>query len=69
MQAAAKDSTRTHSVVGIVLALFFALPALAREQLTIQKSATNTQVRAADTFLDQANPANTNGSSATLFVI
>jgi len=67
-QVAVKCSTRTRSVAGVVLALLLAVPTLAREQLTIQKSATNTQVRAADTFLDQANPTNTNGSSATLQV-
>ena len=67
-RTAGRCSTVTRSAAGVFLVLLLAVPARAREQLTIQKSATNTQVRAADTFLDQANPGNTNGSSATLQV-
>src|ERR1700730_11714746 len=40
----------------------------AREQKTIQKTPTNLQAKAADTYLDQSAPATANGNSASLRV-
>jgi outer membrane protein assembly factor BamB len=42
--------------------------ASAREQVVIQKSASNTQLRAGDTWLDQNAPGTANGGGNTLFV-
>ncbi|MGH9714367.1 MAG: DNRLRE domain-containing protein [Candidatus Acidiferrales bacterium] len=52
----------------MAMALFLAAPVLAREQITIQKSGTNPQLRASDATLDQANPNTKNGAAATLTV-
>ena len=40
----------------MLMALFMAGPVIAREQITIQKSGTNPQLRGADATLNQANP-------------
>src|ERR1700731_2216414 len=50
------------------LMLFMAAPVLAREQVTIQKSGTNPQIRAADATLIQGNPTTNTGGSGTLTV-
>jgi hypothetical protein len=52
----------------IGLALYLAAPVLAREQVTIQISGTNLQLRAADATLDQANPNTNSGATPTLTV-
>lgn len=45
------------------LFLAFALPLNAREELVLRKSATNPQTRAAENFLDQANPNAVNANA------
>jgi hypothetical protein len=52
----------------IALVLFLAAPVLAREQVTIQKSGANPQLRAADATLIQANPTTNTGGAGTLTV-
>ena len=52
----------------VVLVLFLAAPVLAREKVTIQKSGTNPQIRAADATLDQANQTTNSGAAPTLTV-
>ena len=52
----------------VVLVLFLPAPVLAREQVTIQKSGTNPQIRAADATLDQANQTTNSGAAPTLTV-
>jgi putative pyrroloquinoline-quinone binding quinoprotein len=52
----------------MALMLFLAAPVLAREQVTIQKSGTNPQIRAADATLDQANQTTNSGAAPTLKV-
>jgi hypothetical protein len=55
-------------VWSVGLMLFLAAPVLAREQVTIQKSGTNPQIRAADATLLQGNPTTNTGGSGTLTV-
>jgi hypothetical protein len=52
----------------MALMLFLAAPVLAREQVTIQKSGPNPQIRAADATLNQANPNSNSGGAATVTV-
>jgi hypothetical protein len=52
----------------MALMLFLAAPVLAREQVTIQKSGANPQLRAADATLIQANPTTNTGGGGTLTV-
>jgi hypothetical protein len=52
----------------MALALFLAAPLLAREQITIQKSATNAQLRAVDATLSQANPTTNYSTLSTVTV-
>jgi hypothetical protein len=52
----------------MMLVLFLAAPVLAREQVTIQKSGTNLQLRAADATLDDANQNTNAGAAPTLTV-
>jgi hypothetical protein len=52
----------------MTLTLFLAGPLLAREQLTIQKSSTNLQLRAADATLSQANPTTNYSALPTVTV-
>lgn len=52
----------------LALMPFLAAPVLAREQVTIQKSGTNSQIRAADATLNQANPNTNSGAASTLTV-
>jgi PQQ-like domain len=51
-----------------ILLLILARPAAATETATIQISASNLQLRAADTFLDQAAPNTVNGAQQTFAV-
>jgi PQQ-like domain len=53
---------------GAILLLILARPAAATERVTIQISAVNLQLRAADTFLDQAAPNTVNGAQQTFAV-
>lgn len=56
-------------LVGLLVILIAAPPLLyAEEQFTIQKSATNTQLRAADATLDHGNPNTADGALPTLTV-
>lgn len=48
---------------GGVLTLVFAVSSTAREQVVLQKSATNPQTGAAENFLDQANPGTVNANA------
>jgi hypothetical protein len=55
----------------LILLLFFLIPAEkshAREKKTLQKSPTDLQAKAADTYLDQSAPNTANGNSSTLRV-
>jgi hypothetical protein len=65
--------TQTWQAAGLkgwsmVLVLFLAAPVLAREQVTIQKSGINPQIRAADATLNQANQSTNSGAAPTLTV-
>lgn len=50
-------------VIGGFLMLALTVPSTALEQVTIQKSASNPQVRAANNFIDQANPNTVNANA------
>jgi hypothetical protein len=54
--------------LSILMVLSLAAPVLAREQVTIQKSGTNPQLRAADSTLDQGNATTNAGGAATVTV-
>jgi hypothetical protein len=60
--------TRKSLAWGAILLLILARPAAALETATIQISATNLQLRAADTFLDQLAPNTVNGAQQTFAV-
>ncbi|MFZ0213273.1 MAG: DNRLRE domain-containing protein [Candidatus Acidiferrales bacterium] len=55
------------AVTALVLVVGIGLPDSAREQKTIQKSATDPQLRAAETYLDQGNPNTVNAGQAFLY--
>ncbi|MHB8540834.1 MAG: DNRLRE domain-containing protein [Candidatus Acidiferrales bacterium] len=55
-------------LLGIFLALCLGVPVSAREKKIIQKSATDPQLRAAETFLDQLNPTTVNSGLPVLEV-
>ncbi|MHB8410447.1 MAG: DNRLRE domain-containing protein [Candidatus Acidiferrales bacterium] len=55
-------------LLGVFLALCLGVPVSAREKKIIQKSATDPQLRAAETFLDQANPTTVNAGQTILRV-
>ena len=60
---------RIRAVILLLCALLLAAaPALAREQVVLQKTATNPQTRAADAWLDQGSLTTNHGSDTTLQV-
>src|SRR5579864_97986 len=55
-------------LAGLFLALLLANPLAARERKVIQKSVTDAQLRAMQTFLDQINPNTVNAGAGVLNV-
>jgi len=68
-QAGRKNRYPGREILAALVVISICVPQLlAREQYTIQKSATNTQLRAADATLDHANPNTADGALTTLTV-